>query len=78
MTMSSTKRRRRASEKDLPGENSPNPVDEPEVIEGQDEGEDDDGFYDDVDEPLPAQCAESDENPSDPRTIVPGKDLVEP
>ena len=75
--MSSTKRRRRASEKELPGENSPNPFDEPKLIEGQDAG-DDDGFYDDVDEPLSVPCVESDETPSDPRTIVPGKDLVEP
>ncbi len=75
--MSSTKRRRRAPEKELPGENAPNPVDEPEVIEGQDAVEDDDGFYDDVEDPLSAQCLESDETPSDPGTIVPGKDLVE-
>ena len=76
--MSSTKRRRRAPEKELPGENSPSPVDEPEVIEGQDAGEDDDGVYDDVDEPLFVPCVESDETPCDPGTTVPGKDLVEP
>ena len=76
--MSSTKRRRRAHEKELAGENPPNLGDEPEVIEGQDAGEDDDGFYDDVEEPLSAQCPESEETPSDPGTIVPGKDLVEP
>jgi len=57
--MSSTKRRRRAHEKELPGENSPNPNDEPEVIEVRDAGEDDDGFYDDVDEPLFVPCVES-------------------
>ncbi len=76
--MSSTKRRRRAPEKELAGENPPNLGDEPEVIEGQDAGEDDDGFYDDVEEPLSAQCPESEETPSEPGTIVPGKNLVEP
>ncbi len=76
--MSSTKRRRRAPEKELPGENPPDLVDEPEVIEGQDEGEDDGGFYDDVEEPLSTQCPESEETPSDPGLTVPGKNLVEP
>jgi hypothetical protein len=78
ITMSSTKRRRRALEKELPGENSPNPVDEQAVIEGQDAGEDDGGFYNDVNEPLSIPCVESDETPSDLGTTVPGKDLVEP
>ncbi len=76
--MSSTKRGRRAPEKELPRENAPNLVDELEVIEVQDAGEDDDGFYDDVEEPLFAQCPESEETPSDLGTIVPGKNLVEP
>ncbi len=76
--MSSTKRRRRAPEKELPGENHPNLGDEPKVIEGQDACEDDDGFYDDVEEPLSAQCPKSEETPSDPGTIAPGKNLVEP
>ena len=76
--MSSTKRRRRAPEKELPGENPPNLVDEPEVIEGQDAGEDNDGFYDDVEELLSVQCHESEKTPSDPGTTVPGKNVVEP
>ncbi len=76
--MSSTKRRRRAPEKEILGENAPNLVDEPEVIEGQDAGEDNDGFYDDVEEPLSAQCPETEETPSDPGTNVPGKNVVEP
>jgi len=59
--MSSTKRRRRAPEKELAGENPPNLGDEPEVIEGQDASEDDDGFYDDLEEPLSAQCPESED-----------------
>ncbi len=70
--MSSTKRGRRAPDKELPGENSPNLGDEPEVIEGQDAGDDDAGFYDDVEEPLSAQRPESEETPSDPGTTVPG------
>ena len=70
--MSSTKRRRRAPDKELPGENTPNLGDEPEVIESQDAGDDDDGFYDDVEEPLSAQRPESEETPSDPGTTVPG------
>ena len=70
--MSSTKRRRRAPDKELPGENPPNLGDEPEVIEGQDAGDDDAGFYDDVEEPLSAQRPESEETPSDPGTTVLG------
>ncbi len=71
-----SKRRRRAPEKELPGENAPNPVDELEVIEGHDAGEDDDELYDDVEEPLSAQCPKSDETPSDLGTTIPDKDLV--
>jgi hypothetical protein len=71
--MSSSKRRRRAPEKEIPGENAPDLVNE-----GQDACEDDDGFYDDVEEPLSAQCPESEETPSDQVTTVPGTDLVEP
>ena len=62
--MSSTKRRRRAPEKELPGENPTNLGDEPECIEGHDAGDDDDGFFEDVEEPLSAQRHESEENPS--------------
>ncbi len=70
--MSSTKRRRRAPEKEMPGENPTNLGDEPGCIEGQDAGDDDDGFFEDVEEPLSAQRPESEETPSDLGTTLPG------
>ncbi len=54
----SSKHRRRAVEKVPPGETSPNQAEEQETIEGKGASDNDDIFFDDVDEPLFLQRAD--------------------
>jgi hypothetical protein len=72
----SSKRWRRAGEKESPGEVSPIKAEEQEIIEEHDAINIDDGFFDDVDEPMSDQREDPVENPYVPEASVPSKNLV--
>ncbi len=72
----SSKCGRRAGHKEPPGAISPSQAKEQEIIEEHDAVDIDDGFFDDVVEPLTVQRVDPVETTSALEASVPGKNLV--